>query len=63
MSSHLSKAGPINLVENISIIVPSKAYEGSNTLLKLTPLKDEYCKLCSVWVLNEQLDCKSIGIK
>ena len=42
MSSYLSKANPINLVEKTSIIAPSEAYEGSNTLLKLTPLKDEY---------------------
>jgi len=42
MSSNLIKAGPINLLENIPVIAPSEAYEGSNTLsntlLKLTPL-------------------------
>ena len=38
ISSYLTKAGPINLVEDASIIMPSKAYKGSNTLLKLTPL-------------------------
>ena len=42
MSSHLSTAGPVNLAENMSEIAPSKACEGSNTLLELTPLKDEY---------------------
>jgi hypothetical protein len=42
MSSYLTKASPINLVENVSIIAPSKAYKGSNTLLELTPLKNEY---------------------
>ena len=41
MSSYLSKAGPINLAENMSAIAPSKACEGSNTLLELTPLKDK----------------------
>jgi len=42
MYSHLSKAGPINLAENMSVIAPSEAYKGSDTLLELTPLKDEY---------------------
>ena len=42
ISSHLSKADPINLVENTSVIAPSEAYEGSDTLLELTPFKDEY---------------------
>ena len=39
MSSYLSKAGPVNLAENIFIIAPNK---GFNALLELTPLKDEY---------------------
>jgi hypothetical protein len=42
MSSHLSKAGPVNSAENISIIAPSEAYEGSDTSSELTPLEDEY---------------------
>ena len=42
MSSYLSKADPINLAENTSIITPSEAYEDSNTLLELTPPEDEY---------------------
>ena len=42
ISSYLSKAGPVNSAENMSIIAPSKAYEGSDTSLELTPLKDEY---------------------
>jgi len=42
MSSHLTKASPVNLVENASIIAPSEACKGSDTLLELTPLKDEY---------------------
>jgi len=42
MSSYLTKAGPVNSVENASIIAPSEACEGFNTLLELTPLKDEY---------------------
>jgi len=32
MSSHLTKASPINLAENAPVIAPSKAYKGSNTL-------------------------------
>ena len=42
MSSHLSKANPINSAENTSIIAPSEACEGSDTLSESTPLKDEY---------------------
>ncbi len=38
MSSHLIEASPINLVENILIIVRNKAYKGFNTLLKSTSL-------------------------
>jgi hypothetical protein len=42
MSSYLSKADPINSVENMSVIAPSEACKGSNTLLESTPLEDEY---------------------
>ena len=42
MSFNLTKIGPINLPENAPAITPSKAYKGSNTLLKSTPLQDEY---------------------
>ena len=42
ISSYLSKANPINLAGNTSIIAPSEACEGSDALLELTPLKDEY---------------------
>ena len=42
MSFYFTKASPINLVENTSIIAPSEAYDGSDTLLELTPLKDKY---------------------
>ena len=42
MSSHFTKTGPVNLVENASIIASSEACKGSNTLLELTPLKDKY---------------------
>ena len=42
MPSNLTKASPINLAENTSILAPSKAYEGCNPVLELTPLKDEY---------------------
>ena len=42
MSSHLTKAGPINLAENTPVIVPSEACEGFDTLSESTPLKDEY---------------------
>ena len=42
MSSHFTKAGPVNSAENTSAIAPSEACEGSNTLSELTPLKDEY---------------------
>ena len=42
ISSHFSKANPINSAENTSIIALSEAYEGSDTLLELTPLEDKY---------------------
>ena len=42
MSSHLTKASPVNLAENTSAIAPSEACEGSDTSSELTPLKDEY---------------------
>ena len=38
MSSQPTKASPIDLAGNTPIIVPSKACEGSDTLLKLTSL-------------------------
>ena len=41
MSSHLTKAGLLNLAENVPTIAPSEAYEGSNTLSESTP-PDEY---------------------
>jgi len=34
MSSYLTKAGPINLAEDIPKIAPSEACEGSDTLLE-----------------------------
>jgi len=37
MSSYLIEVGPVNLVENMPVIAPSEAYEGSDTLLKSTP--------------------------
>jgi hypothetical protein len=42
ISSNLTEAGPVNPSENTPAITPSKAYKGSNTLLKLTPIQDEY---------------------
>jgi len=42
MSSHLTKAGPVNLAEDTPVIAPSKAYKGFDTLLELTPLQDKY---------------------
>ena len=42
MSSNFTKAGPINPLENVSVIAPSKAYKGFNTLLESTSLQDEY---------------------
>ena len=42
MSSRLTKAGLINLVENASIIAPSKVYKVSDTLLESTPPYNEY---------------------
>ena len=42
MSSDLTEAGPINPLKNAPVITPSKACEGSDILLKLTPLQDEY---------------------
>jgi hypothetical protein len=38
MSSYLTKASPIDLVENAPTIAPSEACERSDTLLELTPL-------------------------
>jgi len=38
MSSYFIKAGPINLAENVLVIVYNKAYKGFNTLLKSTSL-------------------------
>ena len=31
ISSNLTEAGPVNLLENVSVIAPSKACEGSDT--------------------------------
>ena len=42
MSSDFTKAGPVNPLKNAPVIAPSEACEGSNTLLELTPLQDEY---------------------
>ena len=42
ISSNLTEAGPINPLENASVIAPNKACKGSNTLLKLTSLQDKY---------------------
>ena len=38
MSPNLTKASPINPLENVPVIAPSEAYEDSNTLLELTSL-------------------------
>lgn len=37
MSSNLTEASLVNILENTPVIMPSKACEGSNTLLELTP--------------------------
>ena len=42
MSSYLTKAGPVNLAENVPAIAPSKACEGSDTSLESTTPQGEY---------------------
>ena len=42
MSSDLTEASPINLLENAPVIAPSKACKGFNILLESTPVQNKY---------------------
>jgi len=42
MSSNLTEADPVNPPENVPVIAPSEACEGSDTSSESTSLLDEY---------------------